>query len=67
MKINTNLVNEIIKAWANNFVEDVPAIHKDGQYLIEYDTLVNHLNNLDYDALVELMLEAEANYIVYNT
>lgn len=67
MKLNTNVVNEIIKAWANNFVEDVPAIHRDGQYLINYDTLVDHLNKLDYDTLVELMLEAEANYIVYNT
>ena len=62
MALGTSEVDAVLKAWANNFVEDVPAIHKDGQYLIEYDTLVDHLNNLDYDALVNVMLEVEANY-----
>lgn len=62
MAISTNEIDNVLKAWANNFIEDVPAIHKDGQYLIEYDTLVDHLNNLDYDSLVNVMLEVEANY-----
>lgn len=62
MAINTNQVDHVLKAWANNFVEDVPAIHKDGKYLIEYDVLVEHLNNLGYDNLVNVMLEVEANY-----
>lgn len=62
MAISTNEIDNVLKAWANNFVEDVPAIHKDGRYLIEYDTLVDHLNNLDYDSLVNVMLEVEANY-----
>lgn len=66
MKNNTNLVNEVIRAWVNNHIEDVPAVHRNGQYLIEYDTLVDHANNLDYNTLVEVMLEAEANYIVVN-
>lgn len=61
--INTNTIEHILQAWANNFVEDVPAIHRDGQYLIEYDTLVEHLNNLDYEALVNIMLEVEENYL----
>lgn len=63
MAISTNEIDNVLKAWANNFVEDVPAIHKDGQYLIEYDTLVEHLNNLDYEALVNIMLEVEENYL----
>lgn len=61
--INTNTIEQILQAWANNFVEDVPAIHRNGQYLIEYDTLVEHLNNLDYEALVNIMLEVEENYL----
>lgn len=61
--INTNTIEHILQAWANNFVEDVPAIHRNGQYLIEYDTLVEHLNNLDYEALVNIMLEVEENYL----
>lgn len=61
--INTNIIEHILQAWANNFVEDVPAIHRNGQYLIEYDTLVEHLNNLDYEALVNIMLEVEENYL----
>ena len=60
--LNTNQVEHVLKAWANTFVEDVPAIHKDGKYLIEYDTLVEHINNLSYDDLVNIMLEVEANY-----
>ena len=60
--INTNIVKHVLEGWADNFVEDVPAIHKDGQYLIEYDTLVEHLNNLDYDDLVNISFEAEERY-----
>lgn len=64
MAINTNQVDQVLKAWANNFVEDVPAVHKNGQYLIEYDTLIEHLNNLAYDDLVNIMIEAEETYVV---
>lgn len=63
MAISTNEIDQVLKAWANNFVEDVPAIHKDGQYLIEYDSLVEHLNNLPYEDLVNVMLEVETNYL----
>ena len=64
MAMGTSEVDAVLKTWANEFVEDVPAIHKDGQYLIEYDTLIDHLSNLDYDKLVNIMLEVEANYFV---
>lgn len=64
MAIGTSEIDAVLKAWVNNFVEDVPAIHRDGQYLIDYDVLVDHVNNLDYDALVNVMLEVEANYFV---
>lgn len=63
MTISTNEIDHVLKAWANSFVEDVPATHKDGQYLIEYETLVDHLNNLSYDALVDIMLEVEDSYL----
>ena len=62
MAIGTSEVDAVLKTWANEFVEDVPAIHKDGQYLIEYNTLIEHLSNLDYDTLVNIMLEVEANF-----
>lgn len=61
--INTNVVKHVLEAWADNFVEDVPAIHTGGKYLIEYDTLVNHLKNLDYDDYVNIMLEANFRYV----
>ena len=62
MALGTSEVDAVLKTWANEFVEDVPAIHKDGQYLIEYNTLVDHLSNLDYDALVNIMLRVEDNF-----
>lgn len=62
MAIGTSEVDAVLKAWANEFVEDVPAIHKDGQYLIEYNTLIDHLSNLDYDTLVNIMLSVGANF-----
>ena len=62
MAMGTSEVDAVLKTWANEFVEDVPAIHKDGQYLIEYNTLIEHLSNLDYDTLVNIMLEVEANF-----
>lgn len=60
--MGTSEVDAVLKTWANEFVEDVPAIHKDGQYLIEYDTLIDHLSNLDYDTLVNIMLSVGANF-----
>lgn len=63
MVISTNTIDQVLKTWVNGFVEDVPAIHRNGQYLIEYDTLVEHLNNLDYESLVNIMLEVEENYL----
>ena len=62
MAMGTSEVDAVLKTWANEFVEDVPAIHKDGQYLIEYNTLIEHLSNLDYDTLVNIMLSVEANF-----
>lgn len=61
MGLSTNQIDHVLKAWANNFVEDVPAVHNDGKYLIEYDVLVEHLNNLGYDELVNILLEVEAS------
>ena len=62
MAMGTSEVDAVLKTWANEFVEDVPAIHKDGQYLIEYDTLIDHLSNLDYDTLVNIMLSVGDNF-----
>lgn len=62
MAMGTSEVDAVLKTWANEFVEDVPAIHKDGQYLIEYNTLIDHLSNLDYDTLVNIMLSVGANF-----
>lgn len=63
---NTNQVNEVLKAWANSYIEDVPAVHKEGRYFIEYETLVSHMNSLPYDTLVNVMLDAEESYVVSN-
>ena len=60
--MGTSEVDAVLKTWANEFVEDVPAIHKDGQYLIEYNTLIDHLSNLDYDTLVNIMLSVGTNF-----
>lgn len=65
MTINTNEIDHVLKAWGNNFIEDVPALHVDGKYLIEYDVLVEHMNNINYDTLVSVMVEMEANYFRY--
>ena len=62
MAMGTSEVDAVLKTWANEFVEDVPAIHKDGQYLIEYNTLIDHLSNLDYDTLVNIMLSVGTNF-----
>ena len=62
MAMGTSEVDAVLKTWANEFVEDVPAIHKDGQYLIEYNTLIDHLSNLDYDTLVNIMLSVGDNF-----
>ena len=64
MAIGTSEIDAVLKAWANNFVEDVPAEHREGRYLIDYNILIEHLNNLQYDDLVEILLEVEENYFV---
>lgn len=58
MSLGTNEVKAVLEAWANSYIEDVPAKHINGEYLIEYDTLVDHINNLDYDNLVAVMVDA---------
>ena len=57
MAIGTSEVNAVLTAWAENFVEDVPAVHRNGEYLINYDTLVDHLTNLEYGEVVDTMLK----------
>ena len=57
MAIGTSEVNAVLTAWAENFVEDVPAVHRNGEYLINYDTLVDHLTNLEYGEVVDIMLK----------
>lgn len=63
MTISTTEVNQVLKTWANSFIEDVPAVHRGGEYFIEYHTLIEHLNNLEYDQLVEIMLEAREEHL----
>lgn len=59
MAIGTSEVNAVLTAWAENFVEDVPAVHRNGEYLINYDTLVDHLTNLEYGEVVDIMLKTQ--------
>lgn len=61
--IGTNAVNAVLKAWANNHVENVPAQHTSTDYLIRYDDLVEHLNNLSQDELSEILLDVEDELI----
>ena len=61
--MGTTEVKAVMEAWANNFVEDVPAKHHNGEYLIEYDTLVEHINNLTYDDYANILMEAVDNYL----
>lgn len=62
MAIGTSEVNAVLQTWANKFIEDVPAIHEGGKYLIEYNTLIDHLNNLTYDSLVNIMVETKVDF-----
>ena len=59
MAISTNVVKHVLEAWVNNFLEDVYATHRNGEYLIEYEDLIEHINDMPYEAHVEIMLVAE--------
>ena len=61
--INPNIVQHVLEAFVDEFLVDVPAIHKDGLYLIEHDVLVGHISNLSYDDQVNIMLEATERYV----
>lgn len=63
MAISTSTVDYVLKTWANNYIEDVPAQHVGGRYLIDYEDLVEHLNTLSYEALAAIMLDAAETYI----
>lgn len=62
MAVGTTQVNQVLTTWANNFVEDVPAVHKEGKYYIEYHELVKHLNTLEFEQLVDIMLKVAAEH-----
>lgn len=59
VQLTTNTVTKVLQEWANSFVEDVPAVHKNGDYLIKYDALVEHINNLPYDTAAEILMAVE--------
>lgn len=61
--INTNTTKAVLSAWVEGFLVDVPAVHRDGEYLIDAEVLRDHVHNLGYDQVVEVMLEAEAKYL----
>lgn len=56
--IGTNEVKSVLAAFINEFLVEVPAIHRDGQYLIEIETLENHVRTLDYEDLTQIAIEA---------
>lgn len=56
------MVRHVLEAFAEEFLIDVPAIHRDGEYLIDHEVLIEHINTLDYDDLVNIMFEADARY-----
>lgn len=61
MEISRDVVGQVLKAWADSYVEDVPAKHRNGEYLIGYDDLVVHLNNLPEETLSDIKQEVEAS------
>ena len=60
--INTNVVKHILEGFVDEFLVDVPAVHENGRYLIEHDTLVAHVRSLSIDDLVNISFEAEERY-----
>lgn len=56
--IGTKEVKSVLVAFINDFLVDVPAIHRDGEYLIEIDTLENHVRSLDDEDLSQIAIEA---------
>lgn len=57
--ITDNVTRRVLQSWVNFFLEDVRAIHTPGgQYLIKYDTLIAHINNLSKEAVQEITEKA---------
>ena len=63
MAIGTNEIKAVLEGWADNFLEDVPAVHRGGEYLIEYTALLDYIHSLDSDNLVDILEELEMNYL----
>lgn len=60
--INTNVVKHVLEAFVEEFLVDVPAVHRDGEYLIKFDELEKHVQALTTDDLVNISFEAEERY-----
>ena len=56
---STSTTQAVLSAFVEEFLVDVPAVHRDGEYLIRFDDIVSHVNNLDYEDLVQISIEAE--------
>ena len=61
-EITIEVVKAVLETWADNFVEDVPAIHHGGGYHIEYWDIVNHIKELSREDLLDVMYLAQENY-----
>lgn len=60
--INTNIVKHVLESFVDEFLVDVPAVHRDGEYLINIEQIEQHVRSLDQDDLVNISLEAEYRY-----
>lgn len=61
--LTTTLIDTVITTWADKYIEDVPARHENGDYLIEYHDLLEHLTNLEYETLSNILLEVHEKHI----
>lgn len=56
---STTTTKAVLTAFVSEYLVDVPAVHRDGQYLIEASKLESHIEGLEYDDLVQISLTAE--------
>lgn len=56
---STTTTKAVLTAFVEDFLVDVPAVHRDGEYLIKHDELVNHIRALDHGDLADISASAE--------
>lgn len=61
-EVTPTQVKRILEVFVDEFLVDVPADHSNGRYMLHFDEIVDHVNDLSDDDLQDITSDVNARY-----